>query len=87
VAGQALAALIVEVETDRVNLGEDPTVAELLDRWVPKKRARVQRSYRREVAVELLQGEDADPESIRRKQFWRWSGPARAEHLRTARST
>jgi integrase len=34
VVDQALAALIVEVETGRINLGEDPTLAELLDRWM-----------------------------------------------------
>jgi integrase len=33
VVDQALAALIVEVETGRVNLGDDPTLAQLLDRW------------------------------------------------------
>jgi integrase len=34
VVDQALAALIVEIETGRVNLGEDPTLAQLLDRWM-----------------------------------------------------
>ena len=34
VAEQALAALIVEVETGRINLGEDPTLDELLERWM-----------------------------------------------------
>jgi integrase len=34
VVDQALAALIVEVETGRINLGEDPTLAELLERWM-----------------------------------------------------
>jgi integrase len=34
IVDQALAALIVEVETGRINLGEDPTLTELLDRWM-----------------------------------------------------
>jgi integrase len=34
VVDQALAALIVEVETGRINLGEDPTLSDLLDRWM-----------------------------------------------------
>ena len=34
VVDQALAALITEVETGRINLGDDPTLAELLDRWM-----------------------------------------------------
>jgi integrase len=34
IVDQVLAALIVEVEAGRINLGEDPTLAELLDRWM-----------------------------------------------------
>jgi len=34
VADQALATLIVEVETGQINLGEDPTLDELLSRWM-----------------------------------------------------
>ncbi len=34
IVDQALAALIVEVETGRINLGEDPTLTELLARWM-----------------------------------------------------
>ncbi len=34
IVDKALAALIVEVENGRVNLGDDPTLAHLLDRWV-----------------------------------------------------
>jgi integrase len=34
IVDQALAALVVEVETGRINLGDDPTLTELLDRWM-----------------------------------------------------
>jgi integrase len=34
IVDQALAALIVEIETGRINLGEDPTLDELLERWM-----------------------------------------------------
>jgi integrase len=34
IVDHAIAALIVEVETGRINLGEDPTLTELLDRWM-----------------------------------------------------
>ena len=34
VVDQAIAALITEVETGRINLGDDPTLADLLDRWM-----------------------------------------------------
>jgi integrase len=34
VVDQAIAALIVEVESGRIHLGEDPTLAQLLERWV-----------------------------------------------------
>ena len=34
IVDKALAALIVEVENGRVNLGDDPTLAHLLERWL-----------------------------------------------------
>jgi integrase len=39
IADQALAALIVEVETGRINLGEDPTLDALLERWIAARSA------------------------------------------------
>ena len=50
-------------------------------RNLPRKRARIQRAYRRAVAVELANGEEADAGAIRRKPFLKWAGPIRRVHL------
>ena len=34
VVDKAIASLIIEVENGQVNFGEDPTLSQLLDRWV-----------------------------------------------------
>lgn len=51
-------------------------------RNVPRKRARIQRAFRRAVNAELQRGEDADPTSVRRETFKTWVGPTRSEHLK-----
>jgi hypothetical protein len=48
---------------------------------IPLKRARIQRAYRRAVAVELVHGDEADPAAIRRKTFYKWAGPTRRQRL------
>ena len=49
---------------------------------IPKKRARTQRAYRHAVKAELqANGEQAEPQAIRRKPFRKWSGPTRATQL------
>lgn len=58
VVDQALAALIVEVETGRINLGEDPLLAELLDRWMtarsPEWSPKTVMENRRNIELKIL---------------------------------
>jgi integrase len=61
VVDQALAKLILEVEEGRVNVGDDPTLSQLLDRWVdarspewsPKTTLENQRQIRLKIAPRL----------------------------------
>jgi hypothetical protein len=50
-------------------------------RNLPLKRARIQRAYRHAVKAELSLGEDAEPGAVRRKEFRKWKGPIRRDHL------
>lgn len=47
----------------------------------PRKKARIQRAYRRAVTIELANGEDADTGAVRRTWFATWTGPTRRDHL------
>ena len=58
VVDQAIATLIVEVENGRIHVGEDPTLSQLLDRWVtarwPEWSPKTTAENRRQIRLKIL---------------------------------
>jgi integrase len=58
IVDQALAALIIEVESGRIHVGEDPTLEQLLDRWVearsPEWSPKTTLENRRQIRLKIL---------------------------------
>ena len=48
---------------------------------IPRRRAKLERAYRRRVHLALTRQEDADSADIRREPMWKWPGPTLAEAL------
>ena len=58
VVDQAIAALIVDVENGCIHIGEDPTLSQLLDRWVtgrsPEWSPKTTSENRRQIRLKIL---------------------------------
>lgn len=58
IVDQAIAALIVDVENGRIHIGEDPTLSQLLDRWVtarsPEWSPKTTAESRRQIRLKIL---------------------------------